>query len=241
MRKMWCRRLMRLDKYLCKSTDLTKPEAIERIHNGEVNVNSETVTDESAQVHESNTILLNGTLLKLREFRYLLMHKPAGTICSNIDEVYPSLFNYIEIDKASELHIAGRLDADTTGLVLITDDGRWSFNITLPTKSCKKVYRVTLSRDIKDDVADKFKAGIQLQGEQKLTRPAELEVITSKEVLLTITEGKFHQVKRMFAAVGNRVVGLHREQIGDVRLDVEAGQWRYLTKAEVDLFQQDFE
>ena len=229
---------MRLDKYLCKSTDLTKPEAIECIHNGKVNVNSETVTDESTQVHESNTILLNGTLLKLRGFRYLLMHKPAGTICSNIDEAYPSLFNYIEIEKASELHIAGRLDADTTGLVLITDDGRWSFNITLPTKSCKKVYRVTLSRDIKDDVADKFKAGIQLQGEQKPTRPAELEVITSKEVLLTITEGKFHQVKRMFAAVGNRVVGLHREQIGDVCLDVEAGQWRYLTQAEVDSFQQ---
>ena len=224
---------MRLDKYLCKSTDLTKPEAIERIHNGEVNVTSETVTDESTQVHESNTILLNGTPLKLREFRYLLMHKPAGTICSNIDEVYPSLFNYIEIDKASELHIAGRLDAD--------DDGRWSFNITLPTKLCKKVYRVTLSRDIKDDVADKFKLGVQLQGEQQPTRPAELEMITNKEVLLTITEGKFHQVKRMFAAVGNRVVGLHREQIGDVRLDVEAGQWRYLTKAEVDSFQQDSE
>ncbi|WP_122054913.1 pseudouridine synthase [Vibrio sp. Evd11] len=241
MCEMRRRRLMRLDKYLCKSTELTKLEAVQRIQNGEVSVNSVVVLDESTQVHESNTILLNGDALTLREFRYLLMHKPAGTICSNIDEVYPSLFNYIEIEKASELHIAGRLDADTTGLVLITDDGRWSFNITLPTKSCKKVYRVTLSREIKDDVADKFKAGIQLQGEQKLTRPAELEVITSKEVLLTITEGKFHQVKRMFAAVGNRVVGLHREQIGDVGLDVEAGQWRYLTKAEVDSFQQDSE
>ena len=229
---------MRLDKYICKSTDLTKPQAIERIHNGEVNVNSETVTDESTQVHESNTILLNDTPLQLREFRYLLMHKQAGTICSNIDEVYPSLFNYIEIDKASELHIAGRLDADTTGLVLITDDGRWSFNITLPTKSCKKVYRVTLSRDIKDDVADKFKAGVQLQGEKTPTRPAELEVVSPKEVLLTITEGKFHQVKRMFAAVGNRVVGLHREQIGEVSLDVEEGHWRYLTKDEVASFSQ---
>nr|WP_248371379.1 pseudouridine synthase [Vibrio cyclitrophicus] len=235
---MWCRRLMRLDKYLCKSTDLTKPEAVQQIQNGKVSVNSVVVLDESTQVHESNAILFNGDALTLREFRYILMHKPAGTICSNIDEVYPSLFNYIEIEKASELHIAGRLDADTTGLVLITDDGRWSFNITLPSKSCKKVYRVTLSRDIKDDVADKFKVGIQLQGEQKPTRPAELEVITSKEVLLTITEGKFHQVKRMFAAVGNRVVGLHREQIGDVRLDVEAGQWRYLTEDEVSSFSQ---
>ncbi|TVU62246.1 pseudouridine synthase [Vibrio echinoideorum] len=236
MCEMWCRRLMRLDKYLCKSTELTKLEAIERIQNGAVIVNSETVTDESTQVHESNDIQLNGTALKLREFRYILMHKPAGTICSNIDEVYPSLFNYLDLDKASELHIAGRLDADTTGLVLITDDGRWSFNITLPTKSCKKVYRVTLSRDIKDDVADKFKAGVQLQGEKAPTRPAELEVLSPKEVLLTITEGKFHQVKRMFAAVGNRVVGLHREQIGEVSLDVEEGQWRYLTNDEVASF-----
>ncbi|NVN83401.1 pseudouridine synthase [Vibrio sp. Scap16] len=229
---------MRLDKHLCKSTDLTKPEAIERIHNGEVSVNGEVELDESTQVHESNTILLNGDVLTLRAFRYILMHKPAGTVCSNIDEVYPSLFNYLEVDKASELHIAGRLDADTTGLVLITDDGRWSFNITLPTKSCKKVYRVTLSRDIKDDVADKFKVGVQLQGEKNPTRPAELEVISPKEVLLTITEGKFHQVKRMFAAVGNRVVGLHREQIGEVSLDVEEGQWRYLTEDEVNSFSQ---
>ncbi|MFS1869257.1 pseudouridine synthase [Vibrio lentus] len=229
---------MRLDKYLCKSTELTKLEAVQRIQNGEVSVNSVVVLDESTQVHESNAILLNGDALTLREFRYILMHKPAGTICSNIDEVYPSLFNYLELEKASELHIAGRLDADTTGLVLITDDGRWSFNITLPTKSCKKVYRVTLSRDIKDDVADKFKAGVQLQGEKAPTRPAELEVVSPKEVLLTITEGKFHQVKRMFAAVGNRVVGLHREQIGGVRLDVEEGQWRYLTKDEVSSFSQ---
>ncbi|MEZ9391690.1 pseudouridine synthase [Vibrio splendidus] len=232
---------MRLDKYLCKSTELTKLEAVQRIQNGEVSVNSVVVLDESTQVHESNNILLNGDVLTLRAFRYILMHKPAGTICSNIDEVYPSLFNYLELEKASELHIAGRLDADTTGLVLITDDGRWSFNITLPTKSCKKVYRVTLSRDIKDDVADKFKVGVQLQGEKNPTRPAELEVISPKEVLLTITEGKFHQVKRMFAAVGNRVVGLHREQIGEVSLDVEEGHWRYLTQAEVDSFQQGSE
>jgi 16S rRNA pseudouridine516 synthase len=166
------------------------------------------------------------------------MHKPAGTICSNIDEAYPSLYNYLEVDKVSELHIAGRLDADTTGLVLITDDGRWSFNITAPTKQCRKVYRVSLSKDIADDVASKFGQGIALQGEQGLTHPATLEVISPKEVLLTLTEGKFHQVKRMFAAVGNRVVSLHRQQIGDIVLDVELKQWRYLTQDEVQSFAQ---
>jgi len=227
---------MRLDKFVCKSTELSRKEAIALIQAGKVSVNGETICIETTQVHEDNEIIFNGQRLKTRPFRYILMHKPAGTICSNIDEVYPSLFNYINLDNCSELHIAGRLDADTTGLVLLTDDGRWSFSIISPSQQCQKVYRVGLSRAIADDVAVKFKMGIKLQGEQHPTLPATLEIITPKEVLLTITEGKFHQVKRMFAAVGNRVVTLHREQIGEVRLDVEVGQWRYLSTDEINAF-----
>ncbi|RBP80523.1 16S rRNA pseudouridine516 synthase [Marinomonas rhizomae] len=231
---------MRLDKFVCKSTELTRKEAVQYIHAGEVCINGEVVTIEATQVHENNTVLLNGGRLIPRDFRYIMMNKPAGTVCSNIDEVYPSLFNFLDIEKASELHIAGRLDADTTGLVLITDDGRWSFNITLPTNGCCKAYRVQLSRAISkessQDLIAQFKKGLKLQGEQGLTRPAKLDIITPKEVLLTITEGKFHQVKRMFSAVGNRVVGLHREQIGEVFLDLEVGQWRYLSKNEVESF-----
>ena len=227
---------MRLDKFVCKSTELSKTEATQRIRSGEVSVNGSIVTNEAEQVHENNTITIDGTKLEPREFRYVLMHKPAGTICSNKDELYPSLFNYLDIENVSELHIAGRLDADTTGMVLITDDGRWSFNITRPNQKCCKVYRVGLSREIAKDVAAKFHQGIKLQGEQQLTAPAILEVISAKEVLLTITEGKFHQVKRMFAAVGNRVVSLHREAIGDVTLDLDVGQWRYLTSNEIQSF-----
>jgi len=227
---------MRLDKFVCKSTELTKIDAIEHINIGNVSVNGIVILNEKTQVHENNTVLLKGVKLKTRDFRYIVMHKPAGTICSNVDEYYPSLFNYLAVDKLSELHIAGRLDADTTGLVLITDDGRWSYNITVPTNECHKTYRVGLSYDIRDDVADKFKSGIKLQGEAKLTLPAVLEIISQREVLLTITEGKFHQVKRMFAAVGNRVVSLHREKIGEITLDVEVGQWRYLTADEIKSF-----
>jgi len=228
--------IMRLDKFVCKSTELTKIDAIEHINIGNVRVNGIVILNEKTQVHENNTVLLKGVKLKTRDFRYIVMHKPAGTICSNVDEYYPSLFNYLAVDKLSELHIAGRLDADTTGLVLITDDGRWSYNITVPTNECHKTYRVGLSYDIRDDVADKFKSGIKLQGEAKLTLPAVLEIISQREVLLTITEGKFHQVKRMFAAVGNRVVSLHREKIGEITLDVEVGQWRYLTADEIKSF-----
>ena len=229
---------MRLDRFVCKSTELTICEAIQLINLGKVTVNGDVVIYEASQVHENNQIILNGQRLKTRKFRYILMHKPADTISSNIDEAYPSLFNYIDVDRASELHIAGRLDADTTGLVLITDDGRWSFNITLPTNQCQKVYRVGFSRPIANDVIDKFENGIQLQGELQLTLPATLQIISAKEVLLSITEGKFHQVKRMFAAVGNRVVSLHREQIGKISLDVAVGQWRYLTVEEVQSFEK---
>jgi len=227
---------MRLDRFICKSTELTRSEATRVIHAGEVIVNDCVMTHEAVQVHENNTIVLNGQRLKARSFRYIVMHKPPGTICSNVDEAYPSLFNGTGIDRASELHIAGRLDADTTGLVLITDDGRWSFDIISPNKRCEKVYRVGLRDAISDDVALKFENGVQLQGEDRLTLPAKLDVISPNEVCLTITEGKFHQVKRMFAAVGNRVVSLHREKIGEVRLDIDVGQWRYLTADEVNSF-----
>ena len=227
---------MRLDKFICKSTELTRTEATQVINAGKVLVNGEVITNEAVQVHENNQITFNGQSLAVRSYRYILMHKPFGTICSNVDEVYPSIFNYIDIDHASELHIAGRLDVDTTGLILLTDDGRWSFNIISPNRQCEKVYRVGLRDVIAGDVAMKFKYGIQLQGESKLTLPAKLTVIGDKELFLTITEGRHHQVKRMFAAVGNRVVSLHREKIGKISLDVEVGHWRYLTANEIDSF-----
>ena len=234
---------MRLDKFVCKSTDLSRAKAVECIRAGKVVVNSVAVLVESVQVHENNTIMLNGELLKPREFRYLVIHKPANTICSNIDEAYPSLFSALDIERSDELHVAGRLDSDTTGLVLATDDGRWSFDIIRPQKHCKKVYRVGLSQAIEEtqiiELTTQFAAGLQLQGEEVLTRPAQLNILSPNEVLLTITEGKFHQVKRMFASIGKRVVSLHREKIGEVSLDVELGAWRYLTAAEVDSFKSE--
>ncbi|MFD1008704.1 pseudouridine synthase [Oceanisphaera ostreae] len=227
---------MRLDKFICKSTDLSRTEARRVIHAGEVIVNGDVVTDEATQVHENNLITLAGRQLVARPSRYLMMHKPAGTLCSNVDGVYPSLFNRLDIDRADDLHIVGRLDADTTGLVLLTDDGRWSFNIIRPQQQCEKVYRVGLRDPLAAEVAATFARGLLLQGESAATLPARLEPIGPKEVLLTITEGRFHQVKRMFAAVGNRVVSLHREQIGAVRLNVPLGQWRHLTNDEVGSF-----
>lgn len=228
---------MRLDKFICKSTELTRSEAKGLLKQGIVKVNNEVSKNGAMQVHENNTITIDGETLTARQSRYIIFHKPIDTICSNVDEGYPSLFHFIDVDKAFDMHVAGRLDADTTGLVLITDDGRWSHNIISPNKHCKKTYRVWLRDNIDENRVPEFENGIQLQGEKSLTRPAQLNIIKEREVLLTITEGKYHQVKRMFAAIGNKVVGLHRESIGAVSLgDLVSGEWRYLTEEEVASF-----
>ena len=242
---------MRLDKFICKSTELTRTEAKKVLKSGEVRVNGAVAKNSAMQVHENNTITIDGQELTARGSRYYILHKVVDSICSNVDEGYPSVLNFIEVDKAFDLHIAGRLDADTTGLVLLTDDGRWSHNVISPKKQCQKTYRVWLRNEISDeklaDLVTRFDEGLQLQGEDSLTRPAILtrvaevdlvdEASYRSEVLLTITEGKYHQVKRMFSAVGNRVVGLHREQIGQITLgDLAPGDWRELSQDEIAQF-----
>ena len=231
---------MRLDKFLCKSTDFTRVESIDLIEAGKVRVNGIVIVTPQTQVHENNSIMLFGQRLVARPSRYIMLHKPINTLCSNVDGDYPSVMKYIHMDRAEDLHITGRLDADTTGLLLLTDDGRWSFNIINPKYHCEKTYRVTLRDPIEegdiDELVSRFEQGLQLQGEKSLTLPAKLEVIAPHQVLLTLSEGRYHQVKRMFFTVGNRVVGLHRQQVGKLSLDIELGEWRYLTEDEVSGF-----
>jgi 16S rRNA pseudouridine516 synthase len=149
--------------------------------------------------------------------------------------VHPSILNLIDIEKHDRLHIVGRLDVDTTGLVLITDDGQWSHRITSPKKNCQKTYRVDLANKIRSDTIERFKKGLLLKNELKPTLPAQLVIQSKQKVLLSIQEGRYHQVKRMFAAVGNHVEALHRVSIGTITLDVQLGdgEWRYLTEDEI--------
>ena len=211
---------MRLDKFICKSTDHTLAQAQVFIEEKQLRVNGYVITDLSHQVHKNNTVLLNDKILIPRSSRYFLLNKPLDMICSNVDEKHPSVLRLFDIDKVNELHIAGRLDANTTGLVLVTDDGHWSFNLTSPKNSCEKLYEVQLSRPINVDVIARFKEGVFLQRDPKRTLPAKLEIINPYNVLLTITEGRYHQVKRMFASIGNRVKALHRRKVGGLEVDV---------------------
>ena len=231
---------MRLDKYLCESTELSRANARKCLHRGEVTCDGIVVNNSAFKVPDNCEVRLLGELVKARGLRYIMLNKPEDTLCSNVDEVYPSVLSLLDIPKACSLHIAGRLDADTTGLVLITDDGQWSHRLTSPVKVCGKRYRVQLADPLPEDktaeLIERFASGIELKGEKALTRPALLEVLAPSEVLLTITEGKYHQVKRMFAAIGNKVMSLHREQVGVITLDssLRPGEWRYLTQDEID-------
>ncbi|WP_418358253.1 16S rRNA pseudouridine(516) synthase RsuA [Shewanella basaltis] len=227
---------MRLDKFICESTELTRSLAKRALHRGDVTCDGEVVKDSGFKVLPSMDIRLEGQSINVVGERYVMMNKPVDTICSTIDEQYPSVLSLMDIEKADTLHIAGRLDADTTGLVLITSDGQWSHKITSPKKDCGKRYLVELADAIDDSFIQVFADGIELRNEDGLTKPALLEIIEPTQVRLTISEGKYHQVKRMFAAVGNKVVNLHREAVGRIELDADLapGEWRYLTDDEVN-------
>lgn len=231
---------MRLDKYLCESTELSRANAKKCLHRGEVTCDGIVVKNSAFKVPDGCEVRLLGELIKARGLRYIMLNKPEDTLCSNVDEIYPSVLSLLDIPKAYSLHISGRLDADTTGLVLITDDGQWSHRLASPVKECGKRYRVKLTDALPEaqtpEIIERFASGIELKNEKSLTRPALLEVLSPSEVLLTISEGRYHQVKRMFAALGNKVVGLHREQVGVIILDpsLRPGEWRYLTQDEID-------
>ena len=228
---------MRLDKFLCETTGLTRIQAKRIIGKGGVTVNGVLQKSPATKVTENCEVVYDGRSLKSQGPIYIMLNKPLDTVSTSLEDDYRSVLGILDIETRTPLLIAGRLDMDTTGLLLITDDGKWSHGITSPKKECGKRYRVILAEPIVHDAVDRFAKGVMLRGERDATLPAKLEVLSPLEVLLTIHEGKYHQVKRMFAALNNRGVELHREQVGNIVLDetLELGEWRYLTEQEVDL------
>ena len=226
---------MRLDKFICESTSHTRVSAKKALHRGDVTCNGEVIKNSGFKVTDEHEIRLEGELLSIIGPRFIMLNKPVDTICSTIDEEYQSVISLLDVIRPEDLHIAGRLDADTTGLVLITTDGQWSHKITSPKRECAKRYLLETAEPLTEDLIQQFADGVQLNNEDGLTKPAVLELLGANQARLTITEGKYHQVKRMLAAVGNKVTKLHRESIGAIELDseLELGEWRYLTEAEI--------
>lgn len=227
---------LRLDRLLSQATDLSRKQAKIEIRKKRVKIDGEVVRDPALLVAADTLVEWQGELLGLPGPLYLMMHKPAGLVCARQDDIEPTVMQLLPEDVAERVHIVGRLDKDTTGLLLLSDDGDWSHRITSPKHACGKVYLASLERDLAEDAVQRFAQGMLLRSEQTPTRPALLEPLGPRQARVVLHEGRYHQVRRMFAAVGNHVSALHREQVGGLMLDtdLQAGQWRELQAQEVD-------
>ncbi len=227
---------MRLDRYISQSSGRSRSAVRALLQRDAVAVDGITVRDPSLQVSSANAVALEGVLLAPPGHRYFMLHKPLGVVCATEDGRHPTVISLLHEPRREALHPVGRLDIDTSGLLLVTDDGQWSHGITAPRRHKEKRYRATLAEPLSADAVAQFAAGLMLQGEERPTLPARLEPLAPTEARVTLQEGRYHQVKRMFAALGNRVVALHRESIGPVTLDpaLAPGEYRPLRADEIE-------
>ncbi|WP_404363276.1 pseudouridine synthase [Marinobacter sp.] len=227
---------MRLDRLLSNQNHCGRRNATLMVASGRVAVDGQVCLDSRAEISRFRSVMVDGVLLQHGEkAHYLMLNKPAGYLSATSDPIHPTVMELVEPAMRPELHIGGRLDRASTGLLILTNDGLWSRRLTEPAIKIPKVYRVTTAAPISDDTRSRFAGGIHFGYENLTTSPASLEQLAACEARVIIYEGRYHQVKRMFHAVGNRVVSLHRESMGEIRLDenLPPGNWRALTEEEI--------
>lgn len=228
---------MHLDRYLSKYAGLSRQSILRLIALKQISVNGQIATCRSQKVTDFCDILIEKqTLERQKTARYFMMHKPAGILSATTDPIHRTALQLIAKQDCADLHIAGRLDKATTGLLILTNDGKWSRHITEPQQKIPKRYLVETVYPLSPETESQFTKGLYFGYEKITTSPAKLDQLSPTLSRLTIYEGRYHQVKRMFAAVGNRVKSLHRESIGEIVLDsdLKPGAYRALTEAEVN-------
>ncbi len=229
---------IRLDKYLADMGKGTRSEVKKAIGKGLVRVNNEIVKKPETKLDtDSDHVLFDGVLVGYAQYEYYMLNKPAGVISATEDKREKTVIDLITEKKRKDLFPVGRLDRDTEGLLLISNDGELAHRLLSPSKHVDKVYYAKIDGKVTIEDVEAFQQGVDI-GEEKLTRPAKLRILksgTQSEIELTICEGKFHQVKRMFQAVGKEVVYLKRLQMGTLILDesLKPGEYRELTEQEI--------
>ena len=229
---------IRLDKYLADMGKGTRSEVKKTISKGLVRVNNVIVKKPETKLDtDSDHVLFDGVLVGYAQHEYYMLNKPAGVISATEDKREKTVIDLIIERKRKDLFPVGRLDRDTEGLLLISNDGELAHRLLSPSKHVDKVYYAKIDGEVTIEDVEAFQQGVDI-GEEKLTRPAKLRVLksgTQSEIELTICEGKFHQVKRMFQAVGKEVVYLKRLQMGTLILDesLKPGEYRELTEQEI--------
>ena len=225
---------MRLDKYLSEMGAGTRSELKKAVRAGRVTINGVKVKDSSIHVGEDDVVSMDGKEIKYERFVYYLMNKPAGVISATEDPRERTVLDLIGGQQRRGLFPVGRLDKDTEGLLLITNDGELAHRLLSPGRHVDKVYFARLDGPVGERERELFAQGLRVD-ETLTAMPAVLEILESaNEVRVTIREGKFHQVKRMFAAVGREVLYLKRLSMGPLTLDngLAAGAYRRLTEEE---------
>ena len=236
---------MRLDKLLAHTGFGTRKEVKKIIRDGYVQVNGEVIKQSGTKVDpDIDDVRISGERIYYEEFVYFMLNKPAGVISATEDYVHDTVLDLLEpADLVQEPHPVGRLDKDTEGLLLLTNDGQLTHQLTSPRREVDKEYYAFISGIVTEDDVKRFEEGLLLKDdvEDFTTLPAELEILdvdeeaNTSEVHVVIREGKFHQVKRMFKAVDKKVLYLKRIRMGDLKLDetLELGTYRRLTEEEL--------
>ncbi|EHD1703970.1 rRNA pseudouridine synthase [Listeria monocytogenes] len=231
---------MRLDKLLSHTGFGSRKEVKPLLKSGAVVVNGTIQKDSKTQVNpDKDQITVHGTPVVYQEFVYFMLHKPQNVVSATEDNVSETVIDLLaQEDTLTDPFPVGRLDKDTEGLLIITNDGTLAYNLLSPKKHIDKTYYAKIDGDVTAADVEAFAAGIELD-DGYTCKPASLEIITPNEINVTIQEGKFHQVKRMFAARGKTVSYLKRISMGNLQLDesLELGEYRPLTEAELAILQ----
>lgn len=233
---------MRLDQFVSQATGISRATAQKLIRSQQVQVDGVTLVQPATHIAPDANVTLDGDIITLPGAIYLMLHKPPDVISATHDPLQRTVLDLIDHPHRHTLHVVGRLDKDTTGLLLLTNDGDWSHRLMSPKHHVPKTYLATLAAPLSATAAAQLLAGVQLHGEKGLSVANAIETLPACQARMTISEGKYHQVKRMFAAVGNRVIHLHRESIGGLPLDtaLPAGKWRVLTAQELTCLNHAF-
>ena len=230
----------RLDKYLSNAGCGTRTEVKQLLKKGLVTVNGVPAVKPEQKVDpEKDQIFCKGAAVCLEQYRYFMLYKPAGYLSDTEDRRQPVVLDLIKEKKKEELFPVGRLDMDTEGLLLLTNDGALAHGLLSPRKHVDKTYFAKIRGQVTEEDCARFREGLDI-GEKKKTMPARLVILETypevTEIEITIQEGKFHQIKRMFEAVGKQVVYLKRLSMGNLRLDerLQPGEYRSLTETEIE-------
>lgn len=233
--------MMRLDKYLAEMGVGTRQEVKKQIRQGKAAVNGTVVKAADTKIDEtSDEVTICGRNISYVSYEYYMLNKPAGVVSATEDRRDTTVIDLIKEKKRKDLFPVGRLDKDTEGLLLITNDGNLAHRLLAPKKHVDKVYYAKIDGMVTEEDVKRFAEGINIGAEEEeMTRPAKLDIMKSaeeSEIRLTIHEGKFHQVKRMFLAVGKEVTYLKRERMGTLCLDenLKPGEYRLLTEEEIE-------